>query len=268
MTSTAALRSGHSKWATIKHDKGKNDSAKTKARAAFSHDIALATKLYGPEPSQNPRLALAIDKAKKASMPKAGIDAAIARGQGISATGTALETVTVEAMLPANVAVVLEFETDNRLRTLADVRNAIKRAGGNTTPVGFLFERKGRVAFKGRDGVTADAVLDAALEAGALDVLDEEDGDAIVFTDPADTKSAAESISKALQLEIDAMDIVWDPIEDTMVPLDGNDAVANLNRFLDMLGEVTGAQGLYMNATQGRADDGAWADLMARVASL
>ncbi|OJD36469.1 uncharacterized protein BKCO1_1100095 [Diplodia corticola] len=265
LTTSTRLRSGHSKWATIKHDKAKNDAAKNRQRSVFSHEIILATKLGGPDPSLNPRLALAVERAKKASFPKQGIDNAIKRGQGISSTGAALEIVTVEAIFPPSVAMVIEIETESKLRSLADTRMWIKKNGGNATTVAYMFEKKGMVVFEGKEGWGPDEVLEPALEAGALDVEDAEQGAVIVYTDPADTKKAAESIASATGLDIASMDIVWVPNEDTKVPLDGRDSTEKISRFFDDLKEVSGVQAVYWNATQGSVEDSAWEQLLAKI---
>lgn len=219
----------------------------------------------GPDPTLNTRLALAIDRAKKASFPKQGIENAIKRGQGVSATGAALERLTVEAMFPPSVAMVIEIESENRLRSIADARNFIKKNGGNATPVAYQFEKKGMVVFKPKEGWGADEVFEPALEAGALDVEEVEEGVIIVYTDPAETKAAAEKIAAATELEIAEMDIVWVPNEDTKVPMEAGDRVEIMSRFLDQLKEVAGVQAVYWNATQGNVEDGAWAELLNKI---
>ncbi|KAI4791138.1 YebC-like protein, partial [Aureobasidium sp. EXF-8845] len=171
----ATCQSGHSRWSKIKHDKAKVDSSKNKARSIFAQEIATASKLFGGDPNFNPRLADLIVKANRAGFAKASIEAAVARGQGKSVNGAALETVTIEAMLPNNVGVVIDCETDSRLRTLADLRVIVKQHGGNATPTGYLFTKKGRIIFANKDGVGVDDVFEPALEAGALDV--DEDGE-------------------------------------------------------------------------------------------
>ncbi|EOD52538.1 putative duf28 domain-containing protein [Neofusicoccum parvum UCRNP2] len=264
LATSTRLQSGHSKWATIKHDKAKNDAAKNKQRSIFSHEIILATKLGGPDPNLNARLALAIDRAKKASFPKQGIENAIKRGQGISATGAALEIVTVEAIFPPSIAMVIEIETESKLRSLADTRNWVKKNGGNVTPVAYMFEKKGLVVFKEKEGWGADEMLEPALDAGALDV-EVEEGAILVYTDPAGTKAAAESIAATTGLEIASMDIIWDPNEDTKVAMEGGEKVESISKFFDQLKEVGGVQAVYWNATQGNVEDGAWAELLSKI---
>lgn len=214
----------------------------------------------------NPRLALAISNAKKNAVPKASIEAAIARGQGLSATGAALESVVLEAILPPSVATVIDVQTDNKLRTLADLRLLVKEAGGTVSPIGYMFEKKGRIILQKKDGMGADEVLEAALEAGVLDVIEDEEGRVVLYTEPAQTKTTAETLAKTLEMEIEESEIIWDPNEDTKVALDDETAAKELNDFLDELQEVTGVQGVYMNWSKGAIPDDLWADMRSKVA--
>ncbi|KAF2180231.1 YebC-like protein [Zopfia rhizophila CBS 207.26] len=266
LSSSVPVWSGHSKWATIKHDKGKNDAAKSKQRSIMTKDISNAVKLAGPDPNTNPRLALAISTAKKNAVPKASIESAIARGQGISATGAALESVVLEAMLPPSVATVIECQTDNKLRALADLRLIVKEAGGTVSPIGYLFEKKGRIIFQKKDGIGVDEVLEAALEAGALDVVEDDHSRVVLYTEPAQTKTTAESLAKALELEIAESEIIYDPNEDTKVSLDDEEAAKELSAFLDEVQEVTGIQAVYTNWSKGAISDELWSDLQSKVA--
>src|ERR1700753_3936361 len=113
-----------------------------------SPSLLITFSVFGPDPQLNSRLALEIEKARKGGFPKALIESAIARGQGKSATGEALENVTIEAIFPGNIAVVLDFETDSRLRTLSNVRNIVKKSSGNVTPTAYLFKKKGQIVFR------------------------------------------------------------------------------------------------------------------------
>ncbi|KAF2119192.1 transcriptional regulator-domain-containing protein [Lophiotrema nucula] len=266
LSASAPWWSGHSKWATIKHDKGKNDAAKSKQRAILTQDISRCAKYGGPDPNMNPRLALAIATAKKNAVPKAGIEAAIARGQGLSASGAALESVTLEALIPPNVATVIDCQTDNKLRILADLRLLVKEAGGSVSTINFMFEKKGRIIFGKKEGVGADEVLEPALEAGVLDVIEDEQGRVVLFTEPAQTKTTAETLAKALELEIEESEVIWDPNEDTKVTLDEEEAAQHFNGFLDELQEVQGVQGVYTNWSKGAISDEIWAELRSKVA--
>ncbi|KAH7411562.1 transcriptional regulator-domain-containing protein [Phaeosphaeria sp. MPI-PUGE-AT-0046c] len=266
MSSTPNLLSGHSKWASIKHDKAKNDAGKSKQRSLLTRDITVAVKIGGANPEMNPRLALCLTTAKKNAVPKASIEAAIARGQGLSATGAALETVVLEAMLPPSIATIVECQTDNKLRSLADLRLLVKEAGGQVSTVGFMFEKKGRIILQKKDGMGVDEVLETALDAGVEDVVEDEEGRIVLFTEPAQTKTIAQSLSKQLEMEIEESEIIYDPNEDTKVALDDEEAASRLNRFLDDLQEVQGIQGVYMNWSKGESiPDEMWDELRGKV---
>lgn len=263
---TSPFFSGHNRWSKIKHDKGKADAAKNRQRSVFAQEIATASKLFGAELSNNPRLADLVTKAKREGFAKASIEAAIARGQGRSSTGQSLESVTVEGMLPGNVAAIVECGTDSRLRTLADVRLAFKEAGGSSTPTAYLFEKRGRIVFSGKPDVGAEDVLDAALEAGATDVEEDEDGSIVVFSEPGGTTAVGETISSTLDLEIKTSEIIWRPNEDTTVGLASEQAVEELSGFVDDLQhKEPSVQAVAMNIAQGSASGEAWKDLRSRL---
>lgn len=200
-------------------------------------------------------------------MPKANIEAAIARGQGVSAAGAALEAVTVEAILPPSVAVVIDCQTDSKLRTLAEIRQLVKKYQGNVTPTSYLFEKKGQIIFKPKEGLGADEVLEAALEAapGALDVVEGAEGRVVVFTEPADTKGVGEALSGALGLEVEESEIIWDPNEDTKVQIPDEEAAQVLSGFAEKLQEISGVEAMYMNANQGDVSDATWTELQSRL---
>ncbi|KAF1961072.1 YebC-like protein [Byssothecium circinans] len=259
--------SGHNKWSTIKHDKGKADAAKSKQRALLTKDITNAVKLGGPDPNLNSRLALAIATAKKSAVPKASMEAAMARGQGLSTSGAALENVMLEAMLPpskGSLATLIECQTDSRNRTLAELRLLVKEAGGSVSPVGYMFEKKGRITFVKKDGVSADEVLEPALEAGALDVTEDEEGRVVLYVEPAQTKATGEALAKQLGIEIAESEIIYDPNEETKVALDDEEASQELGNFLDLLSDVNGLQGVYLNWAKGAINEGLWAELQSK----
>jgi transcriptional/translational regulatory protein YebC/TACO1 len=190
-------------------------------------------------------------------MPKANMDMAIARGQGKSTTGQKLETLTIEAMMPASVAVVIDVESDNRKRSLQDVRMLIKKYGGTVAPTAFLFSRRGRTVLRGSDGADFDDVLMQALEAGAEDVEQDEDNNIVLWTQPSQTHQAAESLAKALSTEVVDSDIIWAPAADS-VKLDDEEATANLGAFLAGLQDLSDVQAVYANAERGAASEEAW----------
>ncbi|PYI22600.1 YebC-like protein [Aspergillus japonicus CBS 114.51] len=249
-TSTSPWSAGHNRWSKIKHDKAKEDKLKSKERQLMNKEISTAIHLWGPDPEYNPRLTLALSNAKRAGIPKNVIEAALARGKGISLTGEALEQVTVEAILPHNVAVVIECQTDSKARLLQDVRHTIKNAGGAATPTIYLFEKKGRIVFEKKDGVDPDDYLDQAIEAGATDITSDDEGRLIVFTDPTETKSVGESLSKAIGLSVEELEIFWDPNKDTMVDITDEEAVRQIETVMGKLREEPCVNDIYMNTRQ------------------
>ncbi|KAI9711277.1 MAG: hypothetical protein M1820_002264 [Bogoriella megaspora] len=247
LSCSGALWSGHSRWSTIKHDKGKNDAAKNKQRTVLAAEIALASKFYGPDPNSNPRLATIVSTAKKAGFPKASIEAAIARGQGVSTTGAKLENVVVEAILPQSVAVVIDCQTDNKLRTLADVRHAVKTHEGTVTPMSYLFTKAGKIVFHAKDGTNSEAALEAVLDYNILDIYDDDQGRIIMLTEPNETFAVIEALGKAHGLQPESSEIIWEPNEDTMAKLEDEAAAEALEKFIDAVEEVSGVQGVHTN---------------------
>lgn len=205
--------------------------------------------MWGADPKFNPRLTLALSNAKRAGIPKTVIEAAIARGQGISVTGEALESVTIEAILPHSVAAVIECQTDQKARVLQDLRFAIKDAGGTVTPTTYLFEKKGRIAFEKKEGVNADDYLDQVIEAGATDITTDEEGRLLVFTEPTETKNVGETLTKVTGLTIEELDIIWDPNKDTMVEIKDEEHLKEIDELLSTIREEASVQDVYLNTT-------------------
>ena len=194
------------------------------------------------------------------------MEAAIARGQGKSATGAALENITLEVIMPSTVAMIIEAETDNRARTLMDLRYLVKSHKGTVTPTSYLFQKKGRVSFENDErNLGVDEVLEMAIEAGAEDVETDEDGNVVVWTEPANTTAAAESLQKALGLKVESSDIIWDANGDTKVPLESEEAVKALSDFIEALQDNSNVQGIYANVAQGSLADDLWQDLQGRL---
>jgi transcriptional/translational regulatory protein YebC/TACO1 len=190
------------------------------------------------------------------------MEAAIARGQGKSATGAALENVSLEVIMPPTVAMIIECETDNRARTLADLRHLVKVHGGSVTPTSYLFQKKGRLAFeKDERNLGIDEVLDDAIEAGAEDVEEDEDGSIVVWTEPSKVTATAEALQKSHGLKVESSDIIWDANEDTKVSLEPNDAVKALLQLLEALQDNPNVQGVYANVTQGTLGEDMWESL-------
>ncbi|DAA76667.1 TPA_exp: Uncharacterized protein A8136_7344 [Trichophyton benhamiae CBS 112371] len=247
ISSSQILQSGHNRWSTIRHDKGKNDAAKSKERQIFSKDIIQASKLYGPDPKTNPRLALVIANAKRSGMPKPTIEAAIARGQGITAAGAALESLTIEGMLPHSVAVVVECLTDQKARALQDIRAIIRHSGGSNTPTSYLFEKRGKIVFEQKPDLDVDSYLELAIDAGATDVEGDENNRLIVYTEHTATKAVADKMSTATDLVTESIDIIWDPNQDTLVKLESEEARGTVENIVNELRDDPSVQDIYIN---------------------
>ncbi len=188
-----------------------------KQRSAITKELQLASKQYGADSQFNPRLATIITAAKKQGFPKASIESAIARGQGRSPTGTALESLTIEAMVPPSVAIIVECQTDSKARTLNDVKLAIKESGGTMTPTSHMFDRKGKIVFVGSQGIGEEEIFDQAIEAGALDVQMEGDNKVVVFAESSHTTAVADALATSSGLKVESLDIIWDPKEDMVI---------------------------------------------------
>ncbi|KAL3471800.1 transcriptional regulator TACO1-like protein [Aspergillus californicus] len=249
-TSCSSFSSGHSRWSTIKHDKAKNDKVKSKERQIVTKEISAAVQMFGPDQKFNPRLTLALSNAKRTGIPKTLVEAAIARGQGVSVTGQALEQITIEAILPHYVAAMIECQTEHKARVLQDVRHAIKETGGTATPTAYLFEKKGRIVFKKKDGVSPDDCLDQAIDAGAADITSDDHGRILVFAEPTDTKSVGEALSKSAGLAIEELEIVWVPKRDTMVDLKDETQVQEIEDIITFIREEAGVRDIYLNTAQ------------------
>lgn len=175
------------------------------------------------------------------------IEVAILRGQGKSLANLPLESVIIEALLPHGVAVVVECETDNKKRTLQDIRIIINKAGGTVGPTAFLFEKKGRIHFEKQDKIGIDEALEEAIEAGALDIVEEE-GRLVVETPPTELTAIAERLQESLKIHVEKTEVVYVPNDDTMVSLTDKQA-EEIQPILDALEADASCQALYINAS-------------------
>jgi transcriptional/translational regulatory protein YebC/TACO1 len=189
---------------------------------------------------------LAIANAKRGQLSKPSIEHAIAAGQGKSVTGAALENLTLEVMLPATVAAIIECQTDNKIRTLHEVRHILTRNGGTLTPTAFLFEKKGKIWFGEKADVGADNIMDEAIEAGATDITTE-DGMIVVETEPSDVTAVAAKLQELFKLQIHRSGIIYDANEDTMVELDEKQG-EDLQRIIELVEDDPAVQNVYTNA--------------------
>lgn len=235
--------SGHSKWSTIKRKKGAADAKRGKLFTKLIRELSTAARLGGPDRDGNPRLRLVVDKAKSQNMPKDNIERAIAKGAG-NTEGEQYEEGVYEGYGPGGVAILCETLSDNKNRTVGEVRHALTKNGGSLGASGcvsYLFEKKGFLSFS-REGLDADALLEAALDAGAEDVVEAEDS-----LDVVTTPQSFESVRDALVsggLQPDNAEISMEP--NTTVSLEGKDAEAML-RMLDVLDDLDDIQNVYAN---------------------
>ena len=237
--------SGHSKWANIKHKKGKADALRGKITTKISREITIAVRMGGADPTGNMKLKLALSKAKANNIPKDNIQRAIQKGAG-ALEGQSFEEITYEGYGPAGVAMMVSFLTDNRNRTAADVRHVFSKYGGNlgaTGCVGYMFQQKGVFAVSKETGVEEDDLMMVALEAGAEDIKNEEEGFEIVTT--PDTFDDVEKALADAGIEVEMAEITMIP--DTMAELSAEDA-ERVQKMLDVLEDLDDVQDVYHNA--------------------
>jgi YebC/PmpR family DNA-binding regulatory protein len=188
---------GHSKWANIQHRKGAQDKKRGKLFTKLIREITVAAKMGGGDPDANPRLRMAIDKAKSQSMPKDNIERAVKRGAG-ELDGAEYQEMRYEGYGPGGTAVMVDCLTDNRNRTVAEVRHAFSKFGGNLGAdgsVNYLFNHVGQLLYDA--DVDEDAIMEAAIEAGAEDIVVDDDGSIEVLTDPGDFESVRDAMQAA-----------------------------------------------------------------------
>jgi YebC/PmpR family DNA-binding regulatory protein len=237
--------SGHSKWSTIKRQKGVADAARGQVFTRLSKEIILAAKQGGGDPSANFRLRLAIQKAKENNMPNENIDRAIKRATGGGEGADDIHEIVYEGYGPHGTAVIVEAATDNRNRTVAEVRNAFTRAGGSlgeTGSVGWNFETRGALSVSG-SGKDPDEIALLAIDAGAEDVQVSADN-IDIYTQPADL----ETVKKALEsnsVEVASAEVQRVP--KTTVQLDESAAIQTM-RFIERLESLDDVQKVYLNA--------------------
>lgn len=233
---------GHSKWANIKHRKGAQDAKRGKIFTKMIKEITIAAKIGGGDLEANSRLRLAVDKAKQGNMPKDNIDRAIKKGTG-DLDGVTYEEGIFEGYGPGGVAVIVEFMTDNRTRTVADVRHAFNKHGGSlgvSGSVAFMFDRKGQIILS--DENDFDTIFESALEAGAEDVK-EEDGIIEVVTDPADFEEVRNTLA-AQGLKFEGAEVTMIP--QNMNPVEGKQA-ESLMKMIDVLEDNDDVQNVHAN---------------------
>lgn len=236
---------GHSKWANIKHRKAAQDAKRGKIFTKLIRELTVAARAGGPEPADNPRLRAAMDKALANNMTKDTIDRAIARGAGTHDADN-MEEVVYEGYGPGGVAVLVDCMTDNKNRTVSDVRHAFTKTGGNlgtSGSVAYLFNKRGRISFNA--DVSEEDVMEAALEGGAEDLVSNRDGSLDIFTDPANFGAVKDALQEA-GFEPASAEVSMLP--DTYSEITDLDLAQKVLKLVDMLEDLDDVQEVYSNA--------------------
>ena len=235
---------GHSKWANIQHRKGAQDKKRGKLFTKLIREITVAAKLGGGDPNANPRLRLAIDKGLAGNMPKDTIERAVKRGSG-DVDDANYEEIRYEGYGPGGVAVMVDCLSDNRNRTVSEVRHAFTKHGGNLGTdgsVAYMFTKTGVISYAA--GTDEDTVMEAAMEAGADDIVTNDDGSVDVLTQPDDYQSVKDAL--------DAAGLAPESAEVTMRAANsselGLDDATKMVKLLDMLEDLDDVQNVYSNA--------------------
>ncbi len=236
---------GHSKWANIQHRKGRQDAKRGKIFSRLAKEITVAAKMGGGDVGFNPRLRLAVDKAKAENMPNDNIDRAIKKGTG-ELEGVNYEEVRYEGYGPGGAPVIVDCLTDNKTRTVADVRHAFSKCGGNMGTDGcvvFQFKHCGQIILE--PGANEDQVMEIALEAGAEDVIANDDGSIEVLTAPTNDLTTVKEALEAAGFKPVMAEITMKALNETEVS--GDDAV-KFQKMLDMLDDLDDVQDVYTAA--------------------
>ena len=235
---------GHSRWANVKHRKERADAQRGKIFTRLIREITVAARLGGGDPGGNPRLRLAIDKAREQNLPNDNIQRAVQRGSG-ELEGAAYEEIRYEGYGPGGAAIMVDCTTDNRTRTVAEVRHAFTKNGGNLGAdgsVAYLFKHCGQFIFA--PGTSEDRVMEAGLDAGAEDVLKNDDDSVELICAPADFSAVKAALDKA-KLKSELAEITWKPTtEATLAP----DQRGRMRSLVDALENLDDVQNVYTTA--------------------
>jgi YebC/PmpR family DNA-binding regulatory protein len=238
---------GHSKWANIQHRKGRQDAKRGKIFTRLIKEITVSARMGGGDPNANPRLRLAVDKATDQNMPKDNIERAIKRGVG-GLEGVNYEEIRYEGYGINGAAVLVDALTDNRTRTVAEVRHAFTKFGGNlgaSGSVAFLFKHCGQLLYA--PGTNEEKLLEAALEAGADDVVTNDDGSIEVITGPYTFSEVKAALEKA-GFKAELAEVTMKPVNET--EMTGEDAL-KMQKLLDALESLDDVQDVYTTAVFG-----------------
>lgn len=240
---------GHSKWANIQHRKGRQDEKRQRIWTRVVREIMVAARTGGGDPSANPRLRLAIDKAKAANMPADTIRRNVDKATG-NLEGVTYEEIRYEGYGIGGAAIIVDTMTDNRVRTVAEVRHIFSKHGGNLGAEGsvaFQFKHCGQLIFA--PGTSEDKVMEVALDAGAEDVISDEDGAIEVLTEPGSFEAVRDAL-QAAGLTPEVAEVTWRA--DNNITLEGDDA-AKMQKLLDALEDLDDVQDVFHNAEMDEA---------------
>jgi YebC/PmpR family DNA-binding regulatory protein len=235
---------GHSKWANIQHRKGRQDEKRGKVWTRVIREIMVAARQGGGDLSANPRLRLAVEKAKAVNMPADTIKRNIDKATG-SLEGVQYEEISYEGYGIGGAAIIVDTMTDNKVRTVAEVRHAFSKHGGNMGTAGsvsFQFQKVGQLILA--PGTSEDVVMDVALEAGAQDVIADEDGTIEVITSPAEFEAVKNAL-EAAGLKAEVAEVTMRP--ENTIELKGEEA-ARMQKLLDVLEDLDDVQNVFHNA--------------------
>jgi YebC/PmpR family DNA-binding regulatory protein len=235
---------GHSKWANIQHRKGRQDEKRGKIWTRVIREIMVAARTGGGDLGINPRLRLAVDKAKAANMPADTIKRNIDKATG-NLEGVHYEEIRYEGYGIGGAAIIVDTMTDNKVRTVAEVRHAFSKYGGNMGTEGsvaFQFKHCGQLIFA--PGTSEDRIMEIALDAGALDVVSDDDGAIEVLTEPAEFEAVKLAL-EAAGLHAEVSEVTWRP--EVTIELSGDEG-ARMQRILDVLEDLDDVQNVYANA--------------------
>ncbi len=236
--------SGHSKWSTIKHRKAASDAKKGKVFSKLAKEISVAARLGGGDPSANPRLRTILTKARTVNMPSANIDKAIKKGTG-ELPGVTYEEASYECYGPGGVAILMTVLTDNKNRTVAELRHIVDKHNGRMAEAGsvtWIFEKKGQIVVS-KNSISEDDLIELALEAGAEDVSADDEDSYEIYTDPKEFTAVKEQI-EAKGVPIESADLTMIP--KTTVPLTGKEAKQTLT-LVEMLEDHDDTQEVHAN---------------------
>ncbi len=238
---------GHSKWANIQHRKGRQDEKRGKIWTKIIREISAAARMGGGDPAANPRLRLAIDKAKAANMPADTVKKNVDKATG-ALEGVHYEEIRYEGYGAGGAAVMVDCLTDNKVRTVAEVRHALSKNGGNLGTdgsVAFMFKHCGQFLYA--PGTSEDQVMEAALDAGAEDVITDDEGGVEVLCAPGDFETVKGALEKA-GLKAEVAEITMKPLNATEL---GGDDGERMQRLLDTLEDLDDVQAVYTTAVIG-----------------